>query len=247
VQRINRLIGGVIVVSVIAAVAVTRSQERPGEWRYFGGDHNFTRYSPLDQINRDHVKNLRIVWRHSAVSEQITQAFPDLTPNANLRATPIMVDGILYTQNAHGLVTALDGGTGKTLWEQPLFAPTRDEATGVSTRGVDYWRGGAGNVDKRIFAIRGEYLYAVNAETGKLSPGFGTGGRMSLHFAENQPLAGRFSDTTGPLVIGNVVVVTGSPRPPVLGDHGVMDWDTSWAQWTPVKAAIRHPAHTHRL
>ncbi len=33
--------------------------------------------------------------------------------------------------------------------------------------------------------------------------------------------------------IGDVVIVTGGPRPPALGDHGVMDWDTPWNQWTP--------------
>jgi lipoprotein-anchoring transpeptidase ErfK/SrfK len=37
--------------------------------------------------------------------------------------------------------------------------------------------------------------------------------------------------------VGDVVMVTGGPRPPALGDHGVMDWDTAWAQWT--------PAHVH--
>ncbi len=33
--------------------------------------------------------------------------------------------------------------------------------------------------------------------------------------------------------IGDVVMVTGGPRAPALGDHGVMDWDTAWSQWTP--------------
>jgi lipoprotein-anchoring transpeptidase ErfK/SrfK len=32
---------------------------------------------------------------------------------------------------------------------------------------------------------------------------------------------------------GDVVEVTGSPRPPDLGDHGTMDWNTPWSQWTP--------------
>ncbi|OFW27971.1 MAG: hypothetical protein A3H97_16105 [Acidobacteria bacterium RIFCSPLOWO2_02_FULL_65_29] len=189
-------------------------QSQPGaaatEWRYFGGDKGYTRYSALDQINRDNVKNLAVAWRRPAVSEKVTQAFSDVRVNAYLRSTPIMIDGVLYTQNAHGLVMALDGETGTVIWEQPLFAATRDEANATSTRGVDFWRGGAANVDKRIFAIRGEYLYAVNAETGQLSAGFGDQGRTSLHFQERQPLAGRFGDSTGPLVIGNVVVVTGN-------------------------------------
>jgi lipoprotein-anchoring transpeptidase ErfK/SrfK len=33
--------------------------------------------------------------------------------------------------------------------------------------------------------------------------------------------------------VGDVVQVVGSPRPPVAGDHGVMDWTTAWGQWTP--------------
>jgi len=33
--------------------------------------------------------------------------------------------------------------------------------------------------------------------------------------------------------IGDVVIVTGGPRPPAFGDHGVMDWSTDWSQYTP--------------
>jgi quinoprotein glucose dehydrogenase len=213
VRRFQRILAASFSLSlVVAAVAVPRSQESvpSSEWRYFGGSKAFTRYSPLDQVNRDNVKNLRIAWRRPAVSEQLTQAFPDLRINNYLRSTPIFIDGMLYAQNAHGLVVAFDGESGKTVWEQELFARTREEANGAATRGVDYWRGGAGNADQRIFAIRGEYLYALNAGTGKPVPGFGDQGRASLHFQENQPLAGRFNDSTGPLVVGNVVVVTGN-------------------------------------
>lgn len=178
-RHFRRLVcGGVSLVLVVTAVAIARSQARvpAREWRYFGGDKAFTRYSPLDQITRDNVKNLRVVWRRSAVNEELTQAFPDLRVNNYLRSTPIVIDGVLYTQNAHGLVVAIDGESGKTVWEQELFARTREEANGAATRGVDYWRGGAGNADKRIFAIRGEYLYALNAETGKSVTGFGDQG-----------------------------------------------------------------------
>ncbi len=142
---LHRMIRGNVSLSlVLAAVAGTHAQDRAParEWRYFGGDKAFTRYSPLDQITRDNVKNLRIVWRRPAVSDQLTQAFPDLRVNNYLRSTPIVIDGVLYTQNAHGLVVAFDGESGKTVWEQELFARTREEANGSATRGVDYWRGG---------------------------------------------------------------------------------------------------------
>ena len=68
------------------------------------------------------MKSLRIAWRRPAVNAKMMAAFPDLTPNAYLRATPIVIDGVLFTQDAHGLVIALDGETGRTIWEQRLRA-----------------------------------------------------------------------------------------------------------------------------
>ena len=195
-----------------AILALAASQTRPPhtEWRYYGGDKGFTRYSALDQITRDNVSRLRIAWRRPAVNGKLLASFPDLRPSAYLRATPIVIDGVLFTQDAHGLVIALDGATGRTIWEQQPFAPTREDANGTSTRGVDYWRGGVRNDDERIFAIRGEYLYALNAKTGQPVSSFGEGGRVTLRFADRQPLAGRFGNSTGPLVLRNVVVVTGT-------------------------------------
>ena len=196
-------------VAATIAVVATQAPESRSEWRYYGGNKGFTRYSAIDQINRDNVKSLRIAWRRPAVNDKMIAAFPDTRPNAYLRATPIMIDGVLYTQDAHGLVIALDGETGRTFWEQP-FGLDREDARGASTRGVDYWRGGAGNADRRIFSIRGEHLYALDAATGVPVQTFGTHGRVLLRFTDRQPLAGRFNDSTGPLVLGNVVVVTGN-------------------------------------
>ena len=183
------------------------AQGKQTEWRYYGGNKGFTRYSALDQINRDNVKSLRIAWRRPAVNDKMIAAFPDTRPNSYLRATPIMIDGVLYTQDAHGLVIALDGETGRTIWEQP-FGRDLEDARGASTRGVDHWPSGNGNA--RIFAIRGEHLYALDAATGVPVKTFGTQGRVLLRFADRQPLAGRFNDSTGPLVLGNVVIVTGN-------------------------------------
>jgi lipoprotein-anchoring transpeptidase ErfK/SrfK len=42
--------------------------------------------------------------------------------------------------------------------------------------------------------------------------------------------------------VGDVVLVDGSPRPPAVGDHGVMDWDTSWTDFSPANALLEIPA-----
>jgi quinoprotein glucose dehydrogenase len=202
---------GLCAAAALATAVASQSPPPPRtEWRYFGGDKGFTRYSGLDQIDRGNVNRLHIAWRRPAVNAKLMAAFPDLRPNAYLRATPIVIDGVLYTQDAHGLVIALDAETGRTIWEQWPFADTPEARAGTSTRGVDFWRGGTGTSGPRIFAIRGEYLYALDAATGQPVQRFGGTGRVSLRFAERQPLAGRYNTSTGPIVVGNIVVVAGN-------------------------------------
>ena len=81
-----------------------------GDWRYYGRDAGSQKYSPLDQITRDNVKNLRIAWRWK------TDNFGP-SPEFNLQATPLAVNGILYTTaGTRRHVVAIDGATGETLW-----------------------------------------------------------------------------------------------------------------------------------
>ena len=81
-----------------------------GEWRYWGGDAGSTKYSPLDQINKDNVKDLRIFWRWSSANF-------GQRPDFNWEATPLMVRGVLYTTaGIRRDVVAIDGATGETLW-----------------------------------------------------------------------------------------------------------------------------------
>ena len=204
---------------VLATVAGTQAaaQELESEWSYFGGDEAYTRYSPLDQVDRDYVHNLKIVWRRPAVDPEILAAFPDLQPNAYLRSTPIMVDGVLYAPNALGLLDAFDPASGETVWRQAPLAATLEEVAGRSTRGAAYWSDG---VDQRLLLVRGEYLYALDPATGRRLPGFGFAdqGRVALHW--DRPLADRFSWSSGPIVVGDVVVVAGTTGG--AGDGGVV-------------------------
>ena len=207
----------VVVLLVTVAVAVPGAQQSDSEWRNFGGDKAFTRYSPLDQIGPDNVDGLRIVWRRPAMDPELQTAFPDLRPNAYLRSTPVMIDGVLYAPNALGLLEAFDPGTGETVWRQAPFDATMAEVAGRSTRGVAYWTDGA---DRRLLLVRGEYLYAIDPGTGRRVPGFGLSdqGRVDLHW--DRPFANRFSWSGGPVVVGDVVVVAGTTGG--AGDGGVV-------------------------
>src|SRR5262245_47446192 len=90
----------------------TRAQQgaKNGEWRAYGGDEASTRYSPLDQINRNTLKNMRVAWVWKSDS---------LRPNpaSASETTPLMVNGVLYfTMDDRRYVIAADAGTGDTLW-----------------------------------------------------------------------------------------------------------------------------------
>ncbi len=219
-SRVKRLLGAVVVaVLTMPGSAVVQAQDETsrGEWRSSGGDSAYTRYSPLDQITRDNVKDLRIVWRRPGLDPEFAEKYPRLRTGNYLRATPTMLDGVLYTPNAAGLVEAVDAATGETIWRQEPPPEMAQERNSQSTRGVDYWEGDS---QRRLFSNRNGYLYSLDLRTGEPFAGFGDNGRVSLTPTE----ARNFRWTSGPIVVGDVVVIAGNVDG--AGDGG-MRWKDS--------------------
>ena len=192
-------------VTHVGAVATVGLQAQTGlDWSYFGGDHAFTRYSALEQIDGSNVDRLGVVWRRPAADPSFTESFDGLTVSNYLRSTPIMVEGVLYAPNGIGLVEAFDPSSGETLWLQRPFAATLDEARGRSNKGLDIWSSGA---DERIILVREPYLYALDRRTGAYALDFGEGGRVLLtpEAADGE----NYRSSSGPIVVGDVIVVAG--------------------------------------
>src|SRR5438093_11124710 len=76
------------------------------DWRTTGGDPGNSRYSPLDQINRTNVAALRVAWVYHTGDIRADS-------RSEIQATPIVVDGVLYTSTPTLAVVALraDSGT----------------------------------------------------------------------------------------------------------------------------------------
>src|SRR5437660_6416710 len=128
--------------AVVLTIAVLAGQQgtRGGEWTRYGGDSGSTKYAPVDQINKANVSQLRIAWRRPAVDPSISWRVPDFSYSNNFRATPLMIDGVLYSPNGIGLVEAFHPGTGKTRWVQEPFPDEPAQGLrGDSARGVAYW------------------------------------------------------------------------------------------------------------
>ena len=174
-----------------------------GEWRYYGGDAQSTKYSPLDQINRDNVSKLQIAWTWKA------QNFgPRADPNYEV--TPLAVHGVLYfTAGMRRDTVAVDAATGETLWMYRLDEGERGtHAVRFNNRGVAYWTDSQG--DERIFTISlGYQLIALNAKTGLPSAGFGHDGLVDLLVGLDREniKPGVIGATSPAIVVGNTVVV----------------------------------------
>ena len=150
---------------VLATMAGGAADQKNVEWRAYSGDKGSTKYSPLDQINKDTVKNLRIVWRQSGMPEELRPHFPNVQASTNYENTPLMIDGLLYMSTAVGTVAALDPKTGKVVWyDVPPQREGQPPARGASTRGVAYWTDGKRPAHHRQ---RPANLVALNAKTGE--------------------------------------------------------------------------------
>ena len=198
-----------LVVCALAAIMLGSSMMvsgqngvKNGEWLHWGADLGNTKYSAVEQITRDNVKNLRIAWRWKADNF-------GPRPQNNLEATPLMVGGILYTTaGVRPSVAAIDGATGETLWTYRFDEGARgDMAPRSVSRGVEYWTDGK---QQRIFFItRGYRLISLDAKTGLPDPAFGRNGVIDLYddFDQPTPKDGTISSTSPPVVVRNIVVI----------------------------------------
>ena len=203
-----------------------------GEWRAYAGDNGATKYSPLDQIDAGNVDQLRVAWTRPTVDRSILDVVPDLGyGNAN-RATPLMVDGILYAPNAVGLVEAWDPGTGETIWVQQPADDGPAGYRGAGHRGIAYWEDGT---QHRIIAHRGGWLYALDPRTGEPFRDFGDDGRVDLTTGLAE--GARYRWTGSPTVVRDVVVLGQSmedtfyTKEDIRGDVRAFDVRTGELRW----------------
>ena len=203
------------------------------EWRAYGGTNASLKYSSLEQIDRDTVGNLRIVWRQSATPLEVRQGRADAPVPFNYQNTPLMVGGRLYMSTGYGTVAALDAATGAVLWfDVPPRIEGEEPARGAASRGVAYWTAGR---PARIIAVSGHYLVALDPESGSRFDSFGDGGQVDLRQYEDFVVQS-YTWRSPPLVVGDVIVVGSTPRnargrqPP--GDIRGYDVRTGELLWT---------------
>src|SRR5687768_12388136 len=131
------------------------------EWKEYLGGPERNHYSPLDQITKENVTQLKIAWEYHTLD------------SGQIQCNPIIVDGVLYGMTATTRPFALDAATGKEIWKGRSDGPDKFS----TSRGLTYWED---SNDKRILYTSGPWLYAVDAGTGEAISSFGNNGRVSL-------------------------------------------------------------------
>jgi quinohemoprotein ethanol dehydrogenase len=130
------------------------ADREPQNWMSTGRNYAEDRFSPLRQINASNVGKLGLAWYFETDSTIGTEA------------TPLVVDGVMYTTTVWNRLHALDARTGKELWQfdpQVNRSWMRYMCCGPSNRGAAVWKG------RVYFATIDGRLIAVDAATGKLA------------------------------------------------------------------------------
>ena len=140
----------------VAAVDTARlgaADSEPQNWFTGGRDQDGSYYSPLADINAGNVKQLGYAWSYDLGNPQRGQ-----------EATPIVVDGVMYTSGTWGYVYAVDAATGQERWRYDPkgdWFPARNPCCDLVNRGVAVWKG-------KVYVASGDgRLHAIDAATGK--------------------------------------------------------------------------------
>jgi quinoprotein glucose dehydrogenase len=217
------LLAVLLVVHLTSYWPRTPSSSEYSDWKVYGGAPDNIHYSTLRQINRDNIHNLAIAWTYDS-----GDAFPD----SEMECNPIVAHGVLFASTPKLRLIAVDAATGQLRWS---FDPNPGEmvTTKLRNRGVTYWEEGN---DRRVFLVARQYLYAIDATTGKPIASFGVSGRVDLREGLGRDPKLQSISATSPGVIYKNLLILGSivseDLPASPGDIRAFDVRTGKIRWT---------------
>ncbi|MEO6315386.1 MAG: PQQ-binding-like beta-propeller repeat protein [Chitinophagaceae bacterium] len=191
-------------------------------WSEYNGSGNRDHYSPLDQVTKENIGQLKLAWVYASGGADT------LHNRTQMQCNPVIVDGILYGVNAGTQAFALDAGSGKPLWTTSISGNA-----GTLSRGITYF---GDSISKRIFFGAGSWLYAFDALTGIPIRSFGDSGRVDLKNGVERDGADNFISSNTPNTIFKDLIITGArvseSETALLGDIRAFNVYTGALVWT---------------
>ena len=226
-------------VIVLASSVITANAQ---DWPSYGGDNGSSKYSPLDQISAENVDQLEIVWEwlsldNATVASNLADGNNRAVP-AGYKATPLVVDGIMYVSTSFGRVVALDAANGELRWsfDTRAWEAGRPMNLGYNTRGVAYWA--RGDKKRLFFATYDSYLWSIDVVSGTPDENFGDAGRVDLTLGLGREFDRQLYGVVSPPLVTNDRVIVNSAihdapssieMPP--GDVRAFNPDTGEMEW----------------
>jgi alcohol dehydrogenase (cytochrome c) len=191
---------------------IRNARSEPHNWLTYYGAYDGQRFSPLDQINTDNVKNLAPAWMFQCGSSGLIAG----ASTYSFEAAPLVVDGVMYVSGWDGWAWALDARTGAEIWRYKHATPFDVSlCCGNVNRGMAVAKG------KAFYVTPNAHLLALDAVTGK----------PVWDKVYGDVRAGE-SATVAPLVVKNLVIVGSSGGEfGVRGHLDAFDVDTGEHQW----------------
>ena len=177
-----------------------KPEDHPQNWFNYSGGYFSQRHSRLTQVTPANVKNLEMSW----VFQLRSSTEPSTT---KFEATPIVVNGVMYTVQPPNDVFALDAATGKVFWSAPYRVQTSENVHPCCGR-VN--RGLAILGDTLFMGTLDDHVIALDAKTGRQI--------WNTTVADAKPEQG-YTFTVAPLVVKDKVILG-----PAGGEFGIQSF-----------------------
>ena len=217
------------VAACLFAIAPVKAADH--EWPVYGGTFEGTKYSPLNQINRNNVRQLKPAWIYRCDDMRAQ-------PASTIQCNPLIIGGRMFLTTPGLKLVALDAAKGTELWR---FDPWDGAGGRGLNRGVAYWSSGD---DQRIFFSAAQHLYAIDARTGKPIQSFGEKGRIDMRDGLDRDVYFLSVTANSPGVVYKDLLIMGSvvgegPNPGAPGHIRAYDVRTGKRKW--IFHTIPHP------
>ncbi|HEU4893821.1 MAG TPA: PQQ-binding-like beta-propeller repeat protein [Vicinamibacterales bacterium] len=206
---------GLLAAIVVAAVAPPAQSPDDKWWTGYGNGPESSRYFASRHIDKSNVTRLQVAWTY---------------PHGDTGSIPVVVRGVAYGRGRNGSLVAVDAATGKERW-------IRENMTGMTSRGINYWESADGRDQRLIFSMN-SLLQQVDAKTGKSIMSFGTNGVVDLRVG----IDGRDPETIGSIqsntpggIFENLIILGSAPGEDYMsapGDIRAYDLLTGKLVWT---------------
>ncbi len=160
----------------------------PADWLMLGGNTEHWNYSPLDQVNRENVGGLQLVW---------ARQMP--TTGGRAGTSPVIRDGIMYLVSPNDAILAIDAVSGSRIWEYRRQLPASGEGQGLIHHHYSLAKRGLALYGDKIFTVASDnVVVALDARTGKVA------------WEAPRGTDGFVANTSGPIIANGILIAGGS-------------------------------------